>query len=163
MVEMQGIQSISFRPKREKLGHKITVKTVNLIIILVLITGCLWQIISIFDLYLRYPTNIFIETKFKSYYNSLPALTFCSNIGDHSGQSTDDIFGKNYSNKIIQDVFILSADQSSVISHRDGHLYDNISETVIESVGKKYYCLTFNSIIKCKLFVLIIIIINTSC
>ena len=96
------------------------------------------------------------------YYNSLPAITFCTNIGDQSGHFTDDIFGKNYSNEIIQDVFILGADQSAVISHRDGHLYDKISETVIESVGKKYYCLTCNSIIKCKLFVFIIII-NTSC
>ena len=145
---MQRNQSLLFRSRREKLRDKIKVRPVtNFIITLVLITGCLLQITSIFNFYLRYPTNIFIETKFKSYNNSLPAITFCANIGEQSGHFTDDIFLKNHWNKIIQNVFILGPDHQIVT-----HLYHNISETVIESVGKKYYCFTFNSIIKCKFF-----------
>ena len=122
---MQRNHSLWFRPRREKFGDKIKVSTVtNFIITLVLMTGCLCQITSIFKLYLKYPTNIFIETKFKSYCNSFPAITYCTNIGEQSGQSTDDTFWKNYLNKIIQNFFILSPDHQIVT-----HLYHKISET----------------------------------
>ena len=142
---MQRNQSFPFRPKRKNLGYKIGVWTsLNSIITLILMTGCLLQISSIFDLYLSYPKNIFIETKFKSNYKSFPALTFCTNIGEFSGQSTDDIFLDKNISEYVDNIYVLGPDYGT------DPLYENFSRTVIESVGKKYFCLTFNSQINFK-------------
>ena len=121
----------------------------NLTIILVLITGCLLQIISIFKLYLSYPTNIFIETKFQSYYKSLPAISFCTHIGDNSGQSTDHIFGHKNVSDYVMNMIIWAPGFG-----KWNVFPDNFTLNVIERLGKEYYCLTFNSLIKCELIIL---------
>ena len=128
--------------RRKTLRKKLKISTlINWTVNCILAIGFLWQIISLLNLYLSYPTNIFIETKFNSYRKSLPALTFCTNIGDQIG-TTDDIFLANNISDYILEIFILNHDNSMIF------LTENFTETFIESVGKRFYCLTFNSLIK---------------
>ena len=137
-----GIQVLSLRPKR--INKIIVNNIINLTVTLILLTGCLWQIITIFQLYLSYPTNIFIETKFKSYRKHLPAITLIVNIGDQSGVSTDEIFRNNSYQDYVNLMVHLESDMGL------NNLYENISQNIIESVGKFYFCFTLNSLNKCE-------------
>ena len=144
-IKIHRNQVLSFGPGRKVRGNKLIVdRIVNLTVTLVLLTGCLLQITSIFKLYLRYPTNISIETKFKSYRKPLPAITLCVNIGDLSGQSTDQILRNNSFQDYVSGIIHLESDLSL------NDLYENFSRNIIESVGKSYFCFTLNSLIKCE-------------
>ena len=93
------INALSLGSKRKLVNNKLN-NLFNLFVILVLITGCLLQIISIFNLYLSYPTNIFIETKFQSYSKTLPAISFCTNIGKYLTKQFKKIISKGQKKSI---------------------------------------------------------------
>ena len=113
VIKMHRDQALSLNVRRQSLRNKMKLNSlINWTITSILIIGCLTQIISIFDLYLRYPTNIFIETKFKSYYRPLPAITFCTNIGKQSGQSTDQLFLDYKMSNYMSVIAILYSDDS---------------------------------------------------
>ena len=145
-LKIQRNRALIFRPMEIVRKNKTKINNlINLIVNLVLITGCLWQIIKLFQLYLRYPTNISIETKFKSYRKALPAITLCSNIGDQSRLSTDQIFRNNSFEDYLQAIFHIEADLTV------NDVNENFTQNIIESVGKLYFCFTLNSLIKCKI------------
>src|SRR5690348_14487133 len=62
--------------------------------------GCFWQILNICKLYFNYPTNVFIETRFEAFSQTLPAPTFCTNIMTYnSGKNSSsalDIYSKEF-------------------------------------------------------------------
>ena len=62
------------------------------LLIMVMAIGCLWQSISIIQIYTSYPTQIEIITEFDLYEDSLPSLTFCKKTNRHDGKNTEEIF-----------------------------------------------------------------------
>ena len=108
--------------------------------------GCFWQMVSICSLYFNYPTNIFIDTKFDVFEQTVPALTFCTSVGQtHRGKNTSTHLFDNFSlNTTIEQISINSlADQVDIIT-------DQYLSSVIESVSINYYCFTLNSQVKGK-------------
>ena len=104
---MHRDQALSFKVSRQNLRNKMKLSSlINWTITSILFICCLTEIISIFDFYLSYPTNIFIETKFQSHSKILPAISFCTNIGDHSGYFIEDIFRDNNISDYISDIGI---------------------------------------------------------
>ena len=110
----------------------------------VLSLGCFWQIFNVCELYFKYPTNIFIETKFEPLSKPLPALTFCANIGNNSGNLSSEAL-EFYSTKFKYEMFksiIIKGDDGKSTSMKEDYL-----SHAIERISLQYYCITINSIL----------------
>ena len=126
------------------LASKLEAKTILVLVFLSIC--CFWQIVSICSLYFNYPTNIFIDTNFDVFEQTLPALTFCTRIGtEHRGQNTSsDLFDMHLVNQTIQEISVSSfAREEEVVT-------DRYLSSLIESLSIYYYCFTINSQLKGK-------------
>src|ERR1700712_2708412 len=108
---------------------------------LVLVVGCFWQILSVCQMFFKYPTNISIETKYGSLSTTLPAITFCSGMGYQWGRNSSDVL-QDHPNKFgketLSDVSIVIESTDKIISIKDIFV-----KNVIERVSLYYYCFTF--------------------
>src|ERR1700712_1661578 len=97
---------------------------------LVLVVGCFWQILSVCQMFFKYPTNISIETKYGSLSTTLPAITFCTNIqndfydlmGYEWGQNSSAVLqfvSNKFGEKILSDVNIVIESTGKSISIKD--------------------------------------------
>ena len=73
------------------------IRTVSLFVFVSIASiGCIWQFISLVQLYLTYPTTVQIDTQFDVHKDSLAAFTLCKNVEgkktNHLGKSSDDLF-----------------------------------------------------------------------
>lgn len=109
---------------------------------IILFAGCFWQIINVCKLYFNYPVNIFIDTKFNVLTQRLPALTFCSNVGNMSeGKNSSDAL--EHASKMFKDEMF-----SMIIVGRAAKDQDLMSEYLnhsIERISLEFYCITLNS------------------
>ena len=110
----------------------------------VLLFGCFWQIFNVCKLFLDFETNIFIETKFDSLENRLPALSFCMILKpSHEGMNSTHAF--EYSSRFFRDSFYkitkIYGDEKIELKE----LNKSYLENSIERVDYERYCITFNT------------------
>ena len=117
---------------------------VDILFYCVLSFGCFWQIFNVCDLYFKYPTNIFIDTKFEPLSKPLPALSFCCNIGVKLENNLSSEALEYYSTKFKHQMF------KSIVIYGDGSEAD-IKETYLskgfERISLQYYCITLNTLL----------------
>ena len=87
------------------------VQTISLLIFVSITSiGCIWQFISLVQLYLTYPTTVQIDTQFDVHKDSLAAFSLCRNtfqeMYNHTGRSTDELFD-HYSKLNVVDKSVL--------------------------------------------------------
>ena len=117
-----------------------TKKLFSYAFVLSIAIGCSWQFFSLVNFYLSYPTKIEIDTSFDSFEDTLPALTFCKNVGQRNyGKYSADLF-KNYSfEEMVKEVNSNKFYSTNV---------ENDPKLMLNTVGEKlsliYYCLTLN-------------------
>ena len=113
-----------------------------LIFYAVLLFGCFWQIFNVCQLFLDFETNIFIETKFNSLENRLPALSFCMLLKPtHERMNSTHAF--EYSSRFFRDSFykitkIYQGDKRREVN-------ESYLENSIERIDYERYCITFNT------------------
>ncbi len=110
-----------------------------LIVYSIMFVGCIWQLVSICQLYFGYPIIVSIETKFENSNYELPAITFCSK---NLNQGID--IRESFKRTNIKD--ILKNLQIKTSTHEVIH--EESIETVIEIINSDYYCFTLNSLMK---------------
>ena len=111
--------------------------------IFIIITSicCIWQFISLVQLYLTYPTTVQIDTQFDVHKNSLSGFTLCKNIkyeeNNHFGKSSDDLF--EYYSKV---------NMTSEISLHGPNIGVDVDSllTLIPRLSLDYFCTTFQGI-----------------
>ena len=115
------------------------VQTISLLIFVSITSiGCIWQFISLVQLYLTYPTTVQIDTQFDVHKDSLAAFTLCKNVEgkktNHLGKSSDDLF--EYYSKL----------KSIEAMHLEGPDVDFEIDSLVTRVDKlslSYFCMTF--------------------
>ena len=113
-----------------------------LIFYAVLSFGCFWQIFNVCQLFLNFETNIFIDTKFDSLENRLPALSLCMTLKtSNDGLNSTQAFER--SSRQFRDSFVYITRVNRSGKKRD--LMKLYLENSIERVSSLYYCITFNS------------------
>src|ERR1700712_758352 len=121
---------------------------------LVLVVGCFWQLLSVCQMYFKYPTNISIETKYGSLSTTLPAITFCTDIDSQWGRNSSAVLqfhSNKFGNQTLSDVSIVIESTDKNVSIKDIFV-----KNAIERISLCYYCITFNSLISgSKLFKMI--------
>lgn len=142
MNSSKKIKKGSFDKYMTMLRSKIDLKAI--VVVLCLNIGCFWQMVSICGLYLEYPTNIFIDTKFDVMEQILPAFTFCTNVGaQHRGRNTSSaLFDMHFVNKTVREISVSS------FGGQLQEVTEQYLTSAIESVSMVYYCFTINSEIK---------------
>src|SRR5882724_9871340 len=119
-----------------KMNHGNTSATI--IICLIIMSGSLYQLISVCNLFFSYPTNIFIEkTKFHTFGRQLPAMTFCCNVGNIPlGNKSREILSSFKIQHIIHNMFVESTDGIYKSPELSAYYLD---KNIIESISSKYY------------------------
>ena len=111
--------------------------------IFLLIIGCFWQILTISEFYFKYPTNVFIETKFDAIEKPLPAMSFCTLLpSNHTFNESSDVLKAFKVEELMN---------STVVSMKGKQLVDNSAyfwKTAAEMVSNQFYCFTLNSMRK---------------
>ena len=132
----------------DSLDQKFNLKNLfNLTTIILLCLGCSWQIITIFQLYFSYPTNVFIETKFDAMERQFPAISFCNQHAHEYGKifnSSDLVFDQYTIEEIVRVETVDFLDRPMI------NLTSYFVEKSIETASQQFYCLTLNSRLKGK-------------
>ena len=113
-----------------------------LIFYAVLLFGCFWQIFNVCQLFLDFETNIFIETKFDSLENRLPALSLCMTLKTtNDGLNSTHAFersSRHFRNSFVYITKIYRSGKRKDLTKL--YLYNSI-----ERVSLQYYCITVNT------------------
>ena len=110
---------------------------------LTMIICCSWQISTIFEFYLSYPTTIFIDTKFNKMEEQLPAISFCHWGGKDVLVNTSKASFDKFNLNSILNVSVQLA-QRELIRDLTSYFWENS----LECVSQEYYCFTLNSFVK---------------
>jgi hypothetical protein len=110
-----------------------------LIVYSIMSVGCIWQLVSICQLYFEYPTIVSIETKFENSNLELPAITFCT---ENLNRGID--IRESFKRTNIKDIL----KRSEIETETHEVIHEESIETVIEIINSDYYCFTLNSLMK---------------
>ena len=132
----------------DSLDQKFNLKNFfNMTTIILLCLGCSWQIITIFQLYFSYPTNVFIETKFDAKERQFPAISFCNQQDLEYGQIFNSS-GLVFDQYTIEE--IVRVKRLDLLNRPMINLTSYFLENSIETASEQFYCLTLNSRLKGK-------------
>ena len=117
-------------------------KLLELSLISLLGVGCFCQILTIFQFYLSYSTNVFIETKFDSTERQFPAISFCNVLDTYAFNNSHTVFNEFVIEDIVTSTIV--SHRNEVVSNESGNFHRN----AIETVSAQFYCFTLNSLMK---------------
>ena len=127
--------------------HKMEIKNNLLFIlfVLVLISGCFLQILSICDLFFSYPTVILSETNFDVSAISFPSMTFCAYVGNSSkGMTSEGVFNTFNVSEIVDKIRYYDDE-----SGRMSNIFHQVK--FLRSLSKESNCFTIKPGKFCKL------------
>ena len=117
------------------------VQTISLLIFVSITSiGCIWQFISLVQLYLTYPTTVQIDTQFDVHKDSLAAFSLCRNtfreLYNHTGRSTDELFDHYSKLNVVDKVYL-----EGPYFHVDIDMQSLL--TRVDRMSLSFFCVTF--------------------
>ena len=119
-----------------------SIRTLSYLLFIIISSfGCIWQSISLVQLYLTYPTTIQINTHFDVQDDSLAAFTLCKNTNwykyNHMGKNTSDLFEYYSKSDVIKKLSLEGPDLGIDMDHL---------LTQVVKLSLSYFCISFRGI-----------------
>ena len=119
---------------------KIVGLFIKMILTAFLVVGSVYQIVTIFQMYLAFPTNTLMVCDFEAETKPLPAISFCAEYHNKTnGRKFDEIFNDFDLNDIIIDIYI------SFVKRRETDLRHYFLSNITETISQAFYCFTLDS------------------